>query len=35
MVFDVELKTKVAADFAKFYKHGEGPYYDLLLDESI
>ena len=22
-----ELETKVAKDYAKFYNHGEGPYY--------
>ena len=30
-VLHVELQTKVAEDYAKFYNHGEGPYYGLLL----
>ena len=27
----IELEMKVAEDYAKFYNHGEGPYYGLLL----
>ena len=27
----LELETKVAEDYTKFYNHGEGPYYDYAL----
>ena len=32
--YTVELKTKVAEDYEKFYNYREGPYKDLLLVES-